>query len=137
MGGFLLNLIKPTVVQSISVVNSLRMGVFLFIDGPALVCGWVNFPILWPHPPVQTKFKCPQDPGERTIVRYQVCPVAWLKKSKLCPCLPFFPGFCGHFEILVFLSKMEDKPFTKAVKRNVFRHFFKGTTIDDSAKRGG
>ena len=41
-------------------VNSLRMGVFLFIDGPALVCGSVNFPILWPHTPVQTKLKCPQ-----------------------------------------------------------------------------
>ena len=26
---------------------------------PALVCGWVNFPILWPHPPVQMKLKCP------------------------------------------------------------------------------
>ena len=26
---------------------------------PALVCGWVNFPILWPHTPVQTKLKCP------------------------------------------------------------------------------
>ena len=21
------------------------------VFGPALVCGWVNFPILWPHPP--------------------------------------------------------------------------------------
>ena len=36
------------------------MGLFLFIDGgPVLVCGWVNFPILWPHPPVQMKLKCP------------------------------------------------------------------------------
>ena len=35
------------------------MGVFLFIDGRASVCGWVNFPILWPHIPVQTKLKCP------------------------------------------------------------------------------
>ena len=35
------------------------MGVFLFIDRPASVCGWVNFPILWPHTPVQTKMKCP------------------------------------------------------------------------------
>ena len=42
---------------SCSIVNSLRMGPFLFIDGPALVCGWVNFPILWPHTPVQTKLK--------------------------------------------------------------------------------
>ena len=25
------------------------MCVLLFIDGPALVCEWVNFPILWPH----------------------------------------------------------------------------------------
>ena len=35
---------------------------FLFIDGPALVCGWVNFPILWPHTHVQTKLKCPPPP---------------------------------------------------------------------------
>ena len=63
MGGFLLNGIKLIVVQSISVVNSLRMGVFLFIDGSALVRGWVNFPILWPHTPVQTKLKCRPPPG--------------------------------------------------------------------------
>ena len=44
-------------LASCSIVNSLRMGLFLFIDGPALVCGWVNFPILWPHTPVQTKLK--------------------------------------------------------------------------------
>ena len=39
---------------------------FLFIDEPALVCGCVNFPILWPHAPVQTKLKCappPPSPG--------------------------------------------------------------------------
>ena len=30
---------------------------------PALVCGWVNFPILWPHTPVQMKLKCPPPPG--------------------------------------------------------------------------
>ena len=43
MGGFLQNEVKPIVIWSISVVNSLRMGVLLFIDGPALVCRWVNF----------------------------------------------------------------------------------------------
>ena len=66
MGGFPLNWIKLIVVQSmsISVLNSLRMGVFLFIDGSALVCGWVNFPILWPHNPVQTKLKCPSPTRE-------------------------------------------------------------------------
>ena len=32
---------------------------FWFIDGPTLACGWVNFSILWPHTPVQTKLKCP------------------------------------------------------------------------------
>ena len=36
---------------------------FLFIDGSALVCGWVNFPILWPHTPVQTKLNC-SPPGK-------------------------------------------------------------------------
>ena len=35
------------------------MSLFLFIGVPALVCGWVNFPILWPHTPVQMKLKCP------------------------------------------------------------------------------
>ena len=58
-GWFSSKLNKPIVVWSIFVVNSLRMGVFFFIDGPALVCGLVNFPILWPHSPVQTKLKCP------------------------------------------------------------------------------
>ena len=42
---------------SCSIVNSLRMGPFLFIDGPALVCGWVNFPTPWSHSSVQTKLK--------------------------------------------------------------------------------
>ena len=32
---------------------------FLFIDGPALVCGWVNLSILWPHALLHTKLKCP------------------------------------------------------------------------------
>ena len=50
---------KPIVVWSISVVSSLRVGVFSSIDGSALVCGWVNVSILWPHTPVQTKVKCP------------------------------------------------------------------------------
>ena len=35
------------------------MALFLFIDRPALVCGWVNFPTVWPHTPVQTKLKWP------------------------------------------------------------------------------
>ena len=26
---------------------------------PALVCGWVKFPILWLHTPLQMKLKCP------------------------------------------------------------------------------
>ena len=36
---------------------------FLFIDWPALVCGWANFPIPWPHTPVQTKLECPLGPS--------------------------------------------------------------------------
>ena len=50
------------VVLSISIVNSLRMGLFLFIDGPSLVCGSVNFPILWPHDPRTNDVEVPQ-PG--------------------------------------------------------------------------
>ena len=44
------------------VVHSLGMGLFLFIDGPASVCGWVNFPIVWLHTPVQKKLQWP--PGD-------------------------------------------------------------------------
>ena len=47
------------------------MGVFLFIDEPALVCGWVNFPILWPHTPVQTKVECGTEVGEVLGVRLE------------------------------------------------------------------
>ena len=46
------------------IVHSLEMGLFLFIDTPAKVCGWVNFPVVWPHTPVQTKLKWP--PGGRS-----------------------------------------------------------------------
>ena len=46
------------------------MGVFLFIDGSALVCGWVNFPILWPRTPVQT-----------TQVRYGKGPVLKIEQN--------------------------------------------------------
>ena len=42
---------------------------FLFIDGPALVCGWINFPILWPYTPVQTKLECPPPPGGLGIIK--------------------------------------------------------------------
>ena len=44
---------------------------FLFVYGPALVCGWVNFPILWPYTPVQTKLKCP--PGVLESPKQTVC----------------------------------------------------------------
>ena len=39
------------------IVHSLGMGLFLFIDGPAIVCGWVNFSAVSPHTPIQTKLK--------------------------------------------------------------------------------
>ena len=47
---------------SCSIVNSLRMGLFLFTDEPALVSGWGNFPILWPHPPCTNEVEV--TPGE-------------------------------------------------------------------------
>ena len=46
-----------TNICSCFIVHSLGMGLFLIIDGPALVCEWINFPIVWPHIPVQTKLK--------------------------------------------------------------------------------
>ena len=42
---------------------------FLFIDRPALVCRWVNFPILWPHTLVQMKLKC-----SRGQIPAEICP---------------------------------------------------------------
>ena len=41
--------------DSCSIVNSLRMGLFSFIDRPTLVCRWVNFQSV--NTPVQTKLK--------------------------------------------------------------------------------
>ena len=35
------------------------MSLFLFIDGLTLVCGWVNFPILWPHTPRTNEVEVP------------------------------------------------------------------------------
>ena len=40
------------------------------VFGPAIVCGWVNFPILWPHTPVQMKLKCP--PPVEDLIRSQL-----------------------------------------------------------------
>ena len=39
------------------IVHSLGMDLFLLINAPASVREWVNFPIVRPHSPVQTKLK--------------------------------------------------------------------------------
>ena len=58
------------------------MGLFLFIDGPALVFGWVNFPILWPHIPVQMKLKCPPPPGFQKISTHPLwTTLNWVPKN--------------------------------------------------------
>ena len=36
------------------------------------------------------------------LVWYHVCSIAWLKITKLCPGLSYFPYFFGHFESLAF-----------------------------------
>ena len=41
---------------------------FLFIDGPALVCGWVNFSILWPHPPPPRRNKVEVPPRANNTI---------------------------------------------------------------------
>ena len=30
---------------------------------------------------------------------YHVCPVAWLRITKLCPCLSYFPGFIAILKV--------------------------------------
>ena len=47
---------------------------------PALACGWVNFPILWPHTPVQMKLKCPPPlrEGHLQIVKVLLNSVSWI-----------------------------------------------------------
>ena len=77
MGGFLQNEVKPIVIWSISVVNSLRMGVLLFIDGPALVCRWVNFSDPVATHPVQTKLKCPPPPRECHLLQTLRMPICY------------------------------------------------------------
>ena len=42
---------------SCSSVHSMGMGLLLFVEEPALVCGWVNLPIVLPHTPIQTQMK--------------------------------------------------------------------------------
>ena len=39
------------------IVHSLGMDLFLFMNGPALACGWARFLLVWPHTPVQAKLK--------------------------------------------------------------------------------
>ena len=56
--------------------------------------------------------------------------MAWLKITELCPYLLNFPSFFGHFESLAFFQNGgggRDKPYTKAVKQDIFSQFFKST----------
>ena len=51
------------------IVRSLGMGMFFFIGRQTLVCGWVNFPIVWPHtppppPPYKRSWSDPPPPGD-------------------------------------------------------------------------
>ena len=59
-----------------------------------------------------------------------ICPVGWLKITKLCRCLSYFL-FCFFLAILKVrrFRKWRDKPYTKAAEPEVFSQFFKGTTI--------
>ena len=56
-----------------------------------------------------------------------VCPKAWLKITKLCPCLFYFPG---HFESLALFSKMGQALHqSNKQEQEVFSQFINGTTI--------
>ena len=41
------------------------------------------------------------------LVWFHVCPVAWLKITKLCPCLSNFPGFFAVFKVWLFFENGE------------------------------
>ena len=56
-----------------------------------------------------------------------VCPVAWLKITKLCSSLSNFPAFLATLKVWLFFENRETKPYIKAVKQDVFSRFFKGT----------
>ena len=49
--------------------------------------------------------------------------------------MSYFPSFFGRFESLALFSKMGGKPYTKAVKQDGFRQFFKGTTVNTLVQR--
>ena len=48
---------------------------------------------------------------------YHVCPVAWIKITKLCPCLPYFLGFLFIFKAWLFFPKMGGQTNTKQSNR--------------------
>ena len=45
------------------------------------------------------------------------------KITKLWPCLSYFDCFFGDFESLAFLRKWRDRPYTKAVKKDILVNF--------------
>ena len=50
------------------------------------------------------------------------------KNNKIMSMFVLFSRLFGHFETLAFFRNWGDKPYTKAVKQDVFKQFFKVIT---------
>ena len=47
------------------------------------------------------------------------------KNDKIMSMFAYISGFFGHFERLAFFAKWGDKPYTKAVRHDIFVNFLK------------
>ena len=61
----------------------------------------------------------------RTGVHVHVCPVAWLKIAKSCPCLSHFHGFFNLLKIRL-ISKMSRQTLLYSRLTGSFSQFFQG-----------
>ena len=93
---------------------------------PLEYSGWLSR-ILGPPPSSSSRYLLCISRADKwyALVWYHVCPLAWLKMTKLCPCLSYFHGSFGHFESLAFFRTWGDKPYTTAVKHNILVKFWK------------
>ena len=59
------------------------------------------------------------------------------KNNKIMSMFVLFSLLFSHFESLAFFESGGDKPYTKAVKQDIFSQFFKGSTICNNYSKKG
>ena len=111
------------------IIHSLGMGLFLFIDGPTLICGWVNFPIVWPHTPVQMKLKWPPGVfqvfmGQDLFVHHSGSPLLWnwILTFHLCISVVYWKSLCFAFSEVFKFCEVENINFVEYFV--IDKHFF-------------